>query len=106
MALLVREFQRRSENRRRSVEDLDARVTRAVDAGLGKSLLELRELESPARSSLSEAAASAHKVEAQLVGLLSNATENSSRLESLIAAAAELVPGIESARTRASGSSG
>lgn len=90
IALVVREWQR-------SREDLDQKIQRSVDASLGKTLLEFRDLEAEAKKSLEAASSAATQTSQQFDGLLSEAQEHGRQLKKLLEDAAAIVPQLSAA---------
>jgi len=85
VTLLLREVQRRK-------EDLDQKVAGAVNAGLGRTLLEFREMEESAKRALNAVLDNAERMERELKERLVTSETQSERLQELLARAAEVVP--------------
>jgi tetratricopeptide (TPR) repeat protein len=90
-ALAVREFQRRR-------EDLDQKVANAVSAGLGRTLLEFRDIEAGAKASLDAVLNTATGIEGELRERLEVSETHSKRLAELLEAAADVVPQLEQSK--------
>ena len=90
--LVLREAQRRR-------TDLDQKVANAVDASIGKTLLEYREFEVAVRTTLESTAQSATDIERQLQERLSVSESQAARLGELLDHAADLVPRLESSQS-------
>jgi len=90
--LVLRELQRRR-------ADLDQKVANAVNASIGRTLLEYREFEIGVRASLEEAVESATQIQLQLQERLSGSEAQSARLGELLDNASDLVPRLETSRS-------
>ncbi len=91
VTLVLRERQTKREN-------LDQKVANAVNAGIGRTLLDYREFEADVRTSLDAAAKSAAGIEHQLRERLEGSEEHSKRLAELLERAADVVPRLETSR--------
>ena len=87
----LRELQRRR-------EDLDQKVGNAVSAGLGRTLLEFRQLEEGAKARLDAVLETAAGIEQELRERLEVSETRSARLAELLEAAADVVPQLEGAQ--------
>jgi len=92
VAFVVRELKARR-------EDLDTKVDRAVDAAFGKTLRDLRAIESTAKDTLDAAVEGARMTEAQLRERLEASQVDQAKLAELLQTAAGIVPQLEASQT-------
>lgn len=92
VTLLLREFQRRR-------EDLDQKVSNAVSAGLGRTLVEFRQMEEGAKETLNTVLANAERIENALRERLAVSEQQAERLSELLTQASDVVPRLADAQT-------